>query len=396
MKNISKIIAIACIIINLPLSAKIKYQSKLIEYLHSQAVSNNIVSTTGEIISRDTLSDGNIFIVYPSNKFRKGIITEFSRDTILTQIGVNLFEKSTRERNPYVIKFLERYLLGKLFNLSADNYFANERGKIAAAYNRSNINNWNSQSIDETLENLVGFKIDIGTKDFDVTLKDSLGNSLNILIPKNINLVMGMDKKELDDYSFYRLTNFNCIEGESHSANIDAKNLQKFNDTVYYSKNKRLMKGLDQSMYYYVKRGAAELVFDRKHPLISFKNILLNPKLKKFSLNIKQYLYGGKIEVYEKNYSRIYNCLSKDAEVFAGFESAGVDSIKFLVVFYQPLLLNSHLLSITLPRKIIYDPSQSNGKSVLYTNIRIDNLNDIFKKFEKRKNLLKIEISDEE
>jgi len=396
MKNIFKIIAIACIIIYLPLSAKIKYQSKLIEYLHSQVVSNNIVSIAGEIISRDTLSNGNILIVYPSDKFRKGIITELSKDTILTQIGMNLFEKSTKEQNSYIIKFLERYLLGKLFNFSADKYFANESEKVAAAYNGSNIDNWNSKIIDETLENLVGFEIDVGTKDFDVTLTDSLGNSLNFLIPKNINLIMGMDKKELDDYSYYRITNYSRVEGESHSATIDANNLQKFNDTIYYSKNKRFMKGLDQSSYYYVKRGAAELVFDRKHPLISFKNILLNPKLKKISLNIKQYLYGGKIKVYEKNYSRIYNCLSKDAEVFAGFESAGVDSIKFLVVFYQPLLLNSHLLSITLPRKIIYDPAQRGGKGVLYTNIRVDNLNDMFKKFEKRKNLLKIEISDEE
>lgn len=389
-----KIIILIFILFNVVnTSAKAKYQSKFLEYLHEQAIAKKIISFFSEDVSVDTLASHYIFIM-PNDVFSKGILVEFTKDTILTQIGLNIFDSSLRQMYPNLIKFAERYLFGKVFKIKSNKFFSNEMSKVLCSFNGTSIKNWEDSELNNFLEKIIHIQFDYSIKEIKISLSDSLNRSLEIILPQNINLIMGMDKKELDDYVFNNIrSGYFCGDYEKKGKSLYDTYL-KFDDNVFFIAGKQLYKGLDQTCYFENKDGNYKLLLNSKYPLISVKNVLLNPELKEINLKVEHHLYGKEVKYYKSSYERLFKCLGSHKEIFSGFESGTTDSLKYLVVFFDESLMNSHLLSIILPRNSLYESKPVYGRAAVYTNIRSDNIKNIFKNYMEGKKIIKYELSD--
>jgi hypothetical protein len=383
----ARIIFISLLIFS-QLLAQTKYQSKLLYSIHKQLVVKNLL-TRGNPIFVNKIKAKDVVIVYRTKNFSKGVKVIFRSDSTVAHIGLNLFP-SANTYDSFLELFTERFLLTKIFNLRMEKYFNIERNKALVAYNGKTANKRMNLKISKLLESRFNVKKKIKNNEFSISFTDSIGNQLKIITPINVNFIYGMDKKELDDYWLYRIKNVSLNNITTMPVAIKRLNSGKFNDSIYIFSGKKLLDGLDQNIYLKKSNNKFVKIFDNKFPDLSLKNVFQIPKLKNLQINIKFHLYPKKIVSLKKEFSTIDYVLSQGNEKFVGFEKLEKGSYVYLIVYFNPILKTSHLLSIKVPSEFVNLGKSTSASAELYTDIRNDNLSNIFKKYSKKQSKFKL------
>ncbi|GBU08686.1 hypothetical protein AwDysgo_20170 [Bacteroidales bacterium] len=213
-------------------------------------------------------------------------------------------------------------------------------------------------------------------------------SDFSLRFPANYDLILGMDKKELEDKFEIDLLNSDCKINEQDVIVVNLANLIEIKKGVFEKVGKDLfVKKMNASTFFMQNEmGGAQLIYNTKLPIESISNILLhlNEKSKNIYLDIFHKTYGSNVKKYEVELYQLL-CYFKDKyETFVGIEYFSAESIKLSVIFRSLEYNCIHLLYIETKPENIFNKKE-NWTSTLYTYIPNQNIKNIYKEFSKNK-----------
>jgi hypothetical protein len=214
--------------------------------------------------------------------------------------------------------------------------------------------------------------------------------SLKMIFPNNYQLLVGKNKKELDEELLKKLDEIisdNSIQGERTVAETSNDSLP-----IIILKGSSYMDHLSSDTFYKWNGTDSILVFEKNLTPFSISNLFLIKKLtgnRKLELNQK--LYGGrsfKYSIYLKNF---INYFENDFQSFVGLENNDPDLIEGTVIFSHKYFNFVHLLHFKTTSSEIFNDN-GNLTANFYTNIPMNNVSDVFMKYVPGENEQKIDL----
>lgn len=323
------------------------------------------------------------------------VIIEKSYDSLITHLGINLFKKYPGNYSKYVYQFSERFLLKTL--LQKENIPFAETDELSLLLNDKLYSpaESNKKSLLSLINNFTSLKLSKQSDAFILNITDDSLNNLELIFGIKYDLITGMDKKELDEMVYAGLSGSSISGGKPDSISIPpADQLKNLGKNIYVDKNNQLIDGISNSRYFIVRDAEPEIIFEKKYPEQSVKNIFYEPILAKNTTNItvKQKLYGGRIVQYQTSLSDFSNYFMKNCELYTGVESIIGDSIRAMLVYYETDLKLLHLAVVDLNYADLFKQKSTSIACQLFANIRTDNISNIFKEYTNRKEKIKIKL----
>ena len=323
------------------------------------------------------------------------VIIEKSYDSLITHLGVNLFKEYPGVYSKYVYQFPERFLLKVL--ILKENNPREEIDELSLILNDKLYSSTesNKNSLLSLIGNHTSLKLSKQNDSFVLKITDDSRNKLEMIFDIKYDLITGMDKKELDELVYTGLSigseNGSSIDSISIPLTDQLKNLE---NNIYVDKNNQLIDGINNSRYFIVRDAKPEILFDEKYPVESVKNIFHDPMVTNHTtnINIKQKLYGGRTEQYEISLNDFSNYFKENCQLYTGIESITGDSIKALLVYYETDLKLIHLAVAKLNLTELFKQNSIGITCQLYTNIRTDNISNIFKEYTNKREKTNIRI----
>ena len=323
------------------------------------------------------------------------ITIEKSYDSLITHLGVHLFNEYPEIYSKFIYQFPERYLL-KVLVMQGKNPFQKEDG-VTLILNDKQFDNSNSDNsrLVSLLNNFTSIKLSKADDFFILNMADNSSNILELKFDIRYELITGMDKKELDEFVYTGLSGRPEVPQNNFELSIPAEyNLINLYDDVYTDKNDRLVEGITNSKFYILNNSKPVLLFDEKYPAESVRNIFFEPILTHNGVNmsIQQKMYGGKTSRYKSSLNNFTNYFEGTCELYTGVESVTEDSVKILVIYYETDLKLIHLAIISINSYELFEGDNTNISCRLFANIRTDNISNIFKDYTIKKNKFNINV----
>lgn len=150
---------------------------------------------------------------------------------------------------------------------------------------------------------------------------------------------------------------------------------------IYLVKGKSFqVKSLTSDFYVRDKRGTYEPIFDKRYPVESFTNILLNRlQQNKLKIAITQHLYGKTKKVPVQNMQNIYDLLARNMDIYCSVTSITKEKMEATLVFHHRKLNFIHLFVVSVPTDDLFDEGGL-VTATLYGNIPQSNIRTLFGK----------------
>lgn len=206
-----------------------------------------------------------------------------------------------------------------------------------------------------------------------------LSNGINA---QNSNVSNRADKVAADNLFFEELSAKHIVENWHDSLNFDMKALQRTNEDGIFivPGNEFQIKSL--SSKYYVKQSAkrCQVIFDKKYPMESFVNLMLNRvQNNTIMLSVAHHQYGGKTAKILIPMQNIYDMLARNMEIFCNVTSINTDKMESVLVFHNKKMNFIHMFVITASTNQLFK-DKGVVYADLYSNIPQSNIKSLFKK----------------
>lgn len=323
------------------------------------------------------------------------VIIEKSYDSLITHLGINLFQEYPGNYSKFIYQFTERYLLKTL--LQKENIPFAEIDGLSLLLNDKlySPTESNKKSLLSLINNFTSLRLSKQSDSFILTITDDSLNNLEMIFDIQYDLITGMDKKELDEMVYTGLSSNSEPGGNPDSISIPpADKLKNLGKNIYVDKDDQLIDGISNSRYFIIRDAKPEILFEKKYPEQSVKNIFYEPMLAKTTtiITVKQKLYGGRTVQYETSLNDFSNYFKENCELYTGVESISGDSIRAMLVYYETDLKLLHLAVVDLNYTDLFKQNSISIACQLYANIRTDNISNIFKEYTNRKEKIKIKL----
>lgn len=348
----------------------------------------------------DGNNNHNSFLTYYSTFIKihdqqVNVIIEKSYDSLITHLGINLFQEYPGNYSKFIYQFTERYLLKTL--LQKENIPFAEIDGLSMLLNDKlySPTESNKKSLLSLINNFTSLRLSKQSDSFRLDITDDSLNNLELIFDIKYELITGMDKKELDEMVFTGLSGGSGA-GENRDSILMplAGQLKKLGENIYVDKDDQLIDGISNSRYFIIRDAKPEILFEKKYPEQSVKNIFYEPMLAKTTtiITVKQKLYGGRTVQYETSLNDFSNYFKENCELYTGVESISGDSIRAMLVYYETDLKLLHLAVVDLNYTDLFKQNSISIACQLYANIRTDNISNIFKEYTNRKEKIKIKL----
>jgi hypothetical protein len=191
------------------------------------------------------------------------------------------------------------------------------------------------------------------------------------------------DKVSADTLLYEQLCAKHVTENYHAPYTVSKRDLQSTAERgIYIVKGKSFqVKSLTSDFYVRENRGSYEPIFDRKYPVESFTNILLNRvKENKLRIEITQHMYGKTRKVPVQNMQNIYDLLARNMDIYCSVTSINKEKIEATLVFHHPRMNFIHLFTVSVPTDALFEEGGL-VTAKLHGNIPQSNIRTLFGKY---------------
>ena len=306
------------------------------------------------------------------------------RDHKLNKMGIKLNVLDISNKNDsIVLAFIER----ALFRLSLDKTLPEvintaDIMQLKMFYGNNNLLFSVLADFDELLDSIRTSKHFTLFKNRDligVEWKEG-GQSIKMIFPNNYQLIIGKNKKELDDDIFGILQKINTMEPLNKQSFI----IDDITDSIsiIIEKGEDYYNKISSDVYYKWNGIDSVLVFDSKHIGLSVKNLFLKNELAgNRNLKLVQKLYGGRFSEIELPLQNFLHYFENDFDTFIGLEKFKSELIEGTVVFCNKYFNYIHLLHFKTDSSELFN-DKGNIEANFYANIPMYNISNLYENFE--------------
>ena len=175
------------------------------------------------------------------------------------------------------------------------------------------------------------------------------------------------DKVSADTLLYEQLCAKHVTENYHAPYTVNKRDLQSTAERgIYIVKGKSFqVKSLTSDFYVRENRGSYEPIFDKRYPVESFTNILLNRvKENKLKIEITQHMYGNTKKVPVQNMQNIYDLLARNMDIYCSVTSINKEKMEATLVFHHRKLNFIHMF-------IVNTESESYRRSISAASQRV-------------------------
>ena len=191
------------------------------------------------------------------------------------------------------------------------------------------------------------------------------------------------DKVSADTLLYEQLCAKHVTENYHAPNTVNKRDLQSTAERgIYIVKGKSFqVKSLTSDFYVRENRGSYEPIFDKRYPVESFTNILLNRvKENKLKIEITQHMYGNTKKVPVQNMQNIYDLLARNMDIYCSVTSINKEKMEATLVFHHRKLNFIHMFIVSVPTDDLFE--EGGVVTVkLYGNIPQSNIRTLFGKY---------------
>ena len=191
------------------------------------------------------------------------------------------------------------------------------------------------------------------------------------------------DKVSADTLLYEQLSSRHVTENYHAPYTVSKRDLVSTSERgIYIVKGKAFqVKSITSDFYVRERRGNYEPVFDKRYPLESFTNILLNRvKQNKLRIDITQHMYGTTKKVPTQNMQNIYDLLARNMDIYCSVTSITKDKMEATLVFHHRKLNFIHMFIVSVQMDELFDDGGL-VTATLYGNIPQSNIRTLFGKY---------------
>ena len=206
---------------------------------------------------------------------------------------------------------------------------------------------------------------------------------LSVLLVAGMAVAQDRDKVSADTLLYEQLCASHVAENYHAPLTVSKRDLESTAERgIYIVKGKSFqVKSMTSSFYVREKRGSYEPIIDKRYPMESFTNILLNRvKQNKLRIAITQSMYGSSKKVPVQNMQNIYDLLARNMDIYCSVTSINKDKIDATLVFHHRKLNFIHLFVVSVPTEDLFEDGGL-VTATLYGNIPQHNIRTLFGKY---------------
>ena len=210
-----------------------------------------------------------------------------------------------------------------------------------------------------------------------------IGLFLSVLLAAITASAQDRDKVSADTLLYEQLCAQHVTENYHAPYTINKRDLEATAERGFYIVNGKSfqVKSLTSDFYVREKKGTYEPIFDKRYPVESFTNILLNRlKQNKLKIAITQHLYGKTKKVPTQNMQNIYDLLARNMDIYCSVTSITKEKMEATLVFHHRKLNFIHLFIVSVPTDDLFDEGGL-VTATLYGNIPQSNIRTLFGKY---------------
>lgn len=205
--------------------------------------------------------------------------------------------------------------------------------------------------------------------------------SLSLSFPVDIQLITGMDKKELGTAFCQQLNEMPEVKFQPSPLFLDVESATQVRKNMFKSAGESYLTDAINSSIYFEKGIGTEpyiAVFDAKYPEESTKNLFLSPNHQagKLQISIRQKGYDNMPE-YTVVLSKLLTFVQDEHETFVGIEQCSQKKLNFTVIFKSKGHAYHHLLFVETTPDILFKADRPLN-ATLYTYIPTGNVKDLY------------------
>lgn len=272
----------------------------------------------------------------------KTLVCKYDNNNRLTQLGIRLFPEQLKQAlEPEISDFLERILL----ELTLEE----NRGKLKEKLAEYKID----LSLNQVpLGGLIFSKLSYGIKEINdesafTLTRDTLNyyaswnnkglSTFAMKIPSNYELILGKDKKELDDELAQNLKLFSCSRN-LNEGKIDVSALEKGKEFSTLKGEYLFLKELNSNTYFTsTDTDTTRWLYDKNYPKESFSNFFYHgdPHSNSIQARILHRQYGKETDQFTIPLNELICYFRKDFQTYIGFEKTENPDLTVVVLFYN-------------------------------------------------------------
>lgn len=210
-----------------------------------------------------------------------------------------------------------------------------------------------------------------------------IGLFLSVLLAAVTASAQDRDKVSADTLLYEQLCAQHVTENYHAPYTINKRDLEATAERGIYIVNGKSfqVKSLTSDFYVREKKGTYEPIFDKRYPVESFTNILLNRlKQNKLKIAITQHLYGKTKKVPTQSMQNIYDLLARNMDIYCSVTSITKEKMEATLVFHHRKLNFIHLFIVSVPTDDLFDEGGL-VTATLYGNIPQSNIRTLFGKY---------------
>ena len=324
--------------------------------------------------------------VFSAKTFRLPLRVTYDTEGKIIHLGIAIFTKNEQEAiGQMLCNFQERFLLDVLLQPN------DEKAREFLRTNKTQVNTsgivLDTQFKQEYLEEAIKRIID-GKPRYTLVLENFVWGvlweyeslCLAFKFPSDIQLILGMDKKEIGDYFEHQLNQYQHAQFEPTPLIIDAADLQTLRKDMFVLPGSTFLIEEMRSDIYLIKDSISgyKTVFDIKYPEESIANLFISPDGRAENLEIN-ILHKGYDETpaFNKNLYQLLTFLNKDFETYFGIEHLSSEKLEFTVIFRNKEYTFYHLLFVETTLDTIFT-GKTPLKGTLYTYIPNQNIKNLY------------------
>ena len=218
---------------------------------------------------------------------------------------------------------------------------------------------------------------------FHIMNRLRIGLFLSVLLAAITASAQDRDKVSADTLLYEQLCAQHVTENYHAPYTINKRDLEATAERGIYIVNGKSfqVKSLTSDFYVREKKGTYEPIFDKRYPVESFTNILLNRlKQNKLKIAITQHLYGKTKKVPTQNMQNIYDLLARNMDIYCSVTSITKEKMEATLVFHHRKLNFIHLFIVSVPTDDLFDEGGL-VTATLYGNIPQSNIRTLFGKY---------------
>ncbi len=339
-----------------------------------------------------TLRKGNIIIaniIIENQSFP--IIIEKNQDTI-QHIGLAVFSRRDSLPQTAITRFLERKTLEYLLTDSDKLPRLMNSDGVGFLLNSHTLGSMVFPHFSQALALLLNFKsysVIFQEKKFVLSFESAKNDTLIITFPARVDLITGMDKKEMEHKLAGRLQTLNTNYLYSK---IDKTQKKKLKGTLYVREGTTYFDIFNSNIYLTQKDESFSYVFEPHYPKESIENLfqLVLPACDSIKMDISYHIYDRIQKLNNVPLDAFNFEMMKRHNIGVYAEYSAKDTIDITVLYISREYDYTHLLYATIPVKKIFGKGSKSLNVDFYSYIRQDNVKNLFpaEKTGKRKKIL--------